>query len=174
MRHNNTAVKEKKRWIIGPAPHAAPRRPRDILYQWGENEAIPLFKPSNDNDTNPTAARSGVDGEAPRRKLTVDIGQRLAYVADVIRSFKSKGLAELWENGRTGKIDGKMHARILRRLDRLDVAARPEEMNVPGFDFHALRGFKPTRYSTHVNGPWCITFEFEDGDACRIDFEQYH
>jgi proteic killer suppression protein len=25
-----------------------------------------------------------------------------------------------------------------------------------------------------VNGPWCITFEFEDGDACRIDFEQYH
>jgi hypothetical protein len=23
-------------------------------------------------------------------------------------------------------------------------------------------------------GPWCITFEFEDGDACRIDFEQYH
>ena len=51
---------------------------------------------------------------------------------------------------------------------------RPEEMNIPGFDFHSLRGFKPTRYSVHVNGPWCITFEFEDGDACRIDFEQYH
>jgi toxin HigB-1 len=46
-------------------------------------------------------------------------------------------------------------------------------MNVPGFDFHPLRGFKPTRYSVHVNGPWCITFEFEDGDACRVDFEQY-
>jgi proteic killer suppression protein len=50
----------------------------------------------------------------------------------------------------------------------------PEEMNTPGFDFHALRGFKPTRYSVHVNGPWCITFEFEGGDACRIDFERYH
>jgi proteic killer suppression protein len=25
-----------------------------------------------------------------------------------------------------------------------------------------------------VNGPWCITFEFEDGDAYRVDFEQYH
>jgi len=79
---------------------------------------------------------------------------------------KSKGLAELWEKGRTGKIDAKMQARILRRLDRLDVIVRPEEMN--------LRGFKPTRYSVHVNGPWCITFEFEDGDACRVDFEQYH
>jgi proteic killer suppression protein len=25
-----------------------------------------------------------------------------------------------------------------------------------------------------VNGPWCITFEFEDGDAFRVDLEQYH
>jgi proteic killer suppression protein len=92
----------------------------------------------------------------------------------MIKSFKSKALAELWEKGRTAKIDAKMHDRILRRLDRLDVAAKPEEMNIPGFDFHALRGFKPTRYSIHVNGPWCITFEFEDGDAGRVDFEQYH
>ena len=92
----------------------------------------------------------------------------------MIRSFNSKGLAELWEKGRTKKIDAKMHARILRRLDRLEIAARPDEMNVPGFDFHPLRGFKPTRYSVHVSGPWCITFEFEDGDASRIDFEQYH
>ena len=50
----------------------------------------------------------------------------------------------------------------------------PEDMNFPGFDFHALRGDKPTRYTVHVNGPWCITFEFADGDALRVDFEQYH
>jgi len=37
-----------------------------------------------------------------------------------------------------------------------------------------LGNLEPTRYSVHVNGPWCVTFEFEDGDACRIDFEQYH
>jgi len=92
----------------------------------------------------------------------------------MIRSFKSKALAELWEKGRAPKIDAKMHERIVRRLDRLDATAMPQEMNIPGFDFHALRGFKPMRYSVHVNGPWCITFEFEDGDACRVDFEQYH
>jgi toxin HigB-1 len=108
-------------------------------------------------------------------KLIVDIGQLNAYVADsMIKSFKSKPLAELWERGRTSKIDAKIHERILRRLDRLDAAAMPQEMNIPGFDFHALRGFKPTRYSVHVNGPWCITFEFKDGDACRVEFEQYH
>ena len=91
----------------------------------------------------------------------------------MIRSFKSKALAELWEKGRTAKIDAKMHARIFRRLDRLDAAALPEEMDIPGFDFHALRGFKPARYSVHVNGPWCITFEFDDGDACRVDHNDF-
>jgi toxin HigB-1 len=109
------------------------------------------------------------------RKLIVDNSHLIAYaISGMIRSFKSKPLAELWEKGRTPKIDAKMHERVVRRLDRLDAAVTPQEMNIPGFDFHALRGFRPTRYSVHVNGPWCITFEFEDGDACRVDFEQYH
>jgi proteic killer suppression protein len=56
----------------------------------------------------------------------------------------------------------------------LDAAASPDAMNVPGYDFHALRGFQPRRYTVHVNGPWCITFEFQDGDALQVDFEQYH
>ena len=92
----------------------------------------------------------------------------------MIRSFSSKRLAELWSKGRTGRIDARLHKRILLRLDRLDAANGPEEMNVPGFDFHALKGYDPRRYSVHVNGPWCLTFEFEDGDAHRVDFEQYH
>lgn len=92
----------------------------------------------------------------------------------MIRTFKSKTLAELWETGKTRKIDSKLHDRIIERLDRLDAAIAAAEMNVAGFDFHALRGFKPTRYTVHVNGPWCITFEFKEGDAYRVDFEQYH
>lgn len=92
----------------------------------------------------------------------------------MIKSFKSKALAELWEKGRSAKIDARIQGRILRRLDRLDVARNPEEMNVAGFDFHRLRGFNPTRYTVHVNGPWCITFAFDEGDACDVDFEQYH
>ena len=40
--------------------------------------------------------------------------------------------------------------------------------------FHPLKGFNPTRFTVHVNGPWCITFEFDNGDAANVDFEQYH
>ncbi|CAI2936258.1 type II toxin-antitoxin system RelE/ParE family toxin [Aminobacter niigataensis] len=92
----------------------------------------------------------------------------------MIKSFKNKALADLFQTGKTSKIDAKMQKRILVRLDRLDVAEKPEDMNLPGFDFHSLKGFNPTRYTVHVNGPWCITFEFDGTDAARVDFEQYH
>lgn len=92
----------------------------------------------------------------------------------MIRSFRHKALSELFHKGRTPKIDVKLHRRILVRLDRLNAAESPEEMNLPGFDFHALRGFNPTRFTVHVNGPWCITFEFDGKDAALVDFEQYH
>ena len=91
----------------------------------------------------------------------------------MIKTFAHKELRALWESGRS-RIDARLHARILRRLDALDAATRPEDMNLPGFDFHALHGFEPTRYTVHVNGPWCVTFEFRDGDAHVLDFEQYH
>jgi proteic killer suppression protein len=72
------------------------------------------------------------------------------------------------------RIDIKLHKRILVRLDRLDVAAIAEEMNLPGFNFHMLQGPRPVRYTVHVNGPWCLTFSFENGDAFAVDLEQYH
>lgn len=92
----------------------------------------------------------------------------------MIKTFKSKALADLWHSGKSAKVDTRMHNRILIRLDRINAATRLHELMLPGFDFHALKGFNPTRYTVHVNGPWCITFEFQDGDAYRVDFEQYH
>ena len=53
----------------------------------------------------------------------------------VIRTFRSKALADLWSKGRTGKIDAKLQKRILIRLDRLNAVIAPEQMNLPGFDF---------------------------------------
>jgi proteic killer suppression protein len=91
----------------------------------------------------------------------------------MIRTFRSKQLKALWETGKS-RINSRMHARILRRLDALDAAGKADDLNLPGFDFHALRGFDPTRYTVHVNGPWGVTFEFRDGDAHALDFEQYH
>lgn len=92
----------------------------------------------------------------------------------MIKTFRHRGLSELWSKGTTAKIGVPYHKRILVRLDRLDVCIKPDEMNLPGFDFHVLKGFDPARYTVHVNGPWCITFGFEGEDAVLVDFEQYH
>jgi proteic killer suppression protein len=91
----------------------------------------------------------------------------------MIRSFKHRGLAELFERGRSRRVGQELHARCLRRLAVLDQAESLTDVNVPGFNFHSLQGV-PQRYSMHVNGPWCITFEWADGDALRVDLEQYH
>ena len=92
----------------------------------------------------------------------------------MIVSFKNKGLNELFEKQKTAKIDSKLQAKILRQLDMLEASTKPEEMNIPGWNFHSLNGFNPTRYTVHVNGPWCVTFEFDGENAARVDFEQYH
>lgn len=55
----------------------------------------------------------------------------------------------------------------------LNQATDPDDLNLSGFNFHRRRG-KPVRYSVHVNGPWCVTFECYGEDAIRVDLEQYH
>lgn len=92
----------------------------------------------------------------------------------MIESFWHRGLRELFETGRSGRVGVDLHRRALVRLAAIDSAATLEALNQPGFDFHALRGRRPRRYSIHVNGPWCITFEWREGRALRVDLEQYH
>lgn len=91
----------------------------------------------------------------------------------MIRSFRHKALKELFLTGRSSKVRADLQKRALRRLDALDQAVTLKDMNVPGFNFHSLKG-RPKRYSVHVSGPWCMTFEWIDGDAWRVDLEQYH
>ena len=91
----------------------------------------------------------------------------------MVRSFRHKGLKQLFLAGKSGGIRPDLKRRILRRLDVMDAASHLNDLNIPGFDFHGLEG-KPKRYSIHVNGPWCLTFEWVDGDIYRVDLENYH
>jgi proteic killer suppression protein len=91
----------------------------------------------------------------------------------VIKSFRHKGLAELFAWRQTARVRQDLQTRCLRRLDALDAAEVIDELVVPGFNLHALAG-RPRRYSIHVNGPFCITFEWIDGHAWRVDLENYH
>jgi proteic killer suppression protein len=91
----------------------------------------------------------------------------------MIRSFRSRALAALWQRGDPSRIRPDLLDRFRRRLNALNAAERPEDMDVPGFNFHRLRG-RPPRYKVHINGPWCVTFGWEAEDAIQVDLEQYH
>ncbi len=92
----------------------------------------------------------------------------------MIRGFRHKGLNRFFAKSERRGIDAKQADRIRRILDRLDAAARPEDMDLPGFDFHRLTGDRKGTYSVSVSGNWRITFEFEAGDAIKVNLEDYH
>ena len=92
----------------------------------------------------------------------------------MIGNFRHRGLRELFETGRSRRVRADLTARALRRLDALAHAARPADLNIPGFNFHHLAGGRTPRYSVHVNGPWCIAFGWRDGEAVEVDLVNYH
>jgi proteic killer suppression protein len=60
------------------------------------------------------------------------------------------------------------------QLAALDTSQRIEDMEIPGFKLHALKGKLKGRWSISVSGNWRITFEFRDGNAFVLDYEDYH
>jgi proteic killer suppression protein len=90
----------------------------------------------------------------------------------VIRSFRSKALRVYFETGNAGKLSVRNADRVGRMLRALDAATRPEQVNLPGFHFHALRGIR--RWSIRVTGNWRITFGWDGADAIDVDLEDYH
>jgi proteic killer suppression protein len=92
----------------------------------------------------------------------------------VIRTFKDKGLKELFERGRTNRINPQHKARCLRILDALEAAHLPQDMNIPGFYYHSLTNVNPATYSVRVTGNYRIIFEWDGQDAKNIDYVDYH
>lgn len=91
----------------------------------------------------------------------------------MIRSFRHKGLAKLWNEGDPRGVRADLLERVRRRLTALNAAQDVRELSLPGWSLHPLQG-KPVRFALAINGPWRITFEWEDEDALRVDLEQYH
>ena len=92
----------------------------------------------------------------------------------MIRGFKHKGLERFFRRGDYRGIPAQSAPRIERVLDRLDAAMRPDDMNLPGYRFHSLKGDRAGTYAVTVTGNWRITFAFEGEDATRVDLEDYH
>ena len=96
------------------------------------------------------------------------------YNGRVIRSFKHKGIERFFRAGSLAGIQAAHAPRLGRQLSALESAARPEDMNRPGWQWHPLKGARSGHWAVSVSGNWRLTFAFEDGDAVLVDYLDYH
>lgn len=93
----------------------------------------------------------------------------------MIKSFRHKGIQLFFETGSKAKIQATHAAKLQRQLMALNRAICPEEMDVPGWRLHPLRGLEfQGQWSIWVNGNWRLVFMFDGQDAFVVDYCDYH
>jgi len=90
----------------------------------------------------------------------------------MITNFKDK----LLEGLLSGEIEAttKENKKIKIRLEAIDSASNIEDIRLPGYDLHELKGNRKGVWSVKISGNWRITFRFKDGQAYEVDREDYH
>lgn len=92
----------------------------------------------------------------------------------MIKSFKHKGLQQFFESGTKKGIQVKHENKLRMQLAALNTAQTIEDMDIPGYRLHSLKGSRKGLWSITVNGNWRITFEFEAGNVYIVNYEDYH
>ena len=92
----------------------------------------------------------------------------------MIINFQDSGLKRLYELDDERKIPPEFVRKARRIIDRLDAAAQPSDMNLPGLGLHRLKGNLKDHWAVKVSGNWRITFSFESGQARDVNLIDYH
>ena len=96
------------------------------------------------------------------------------YTRVVIVSFQHKGLKALYDTGSKKGVRPDHVPKLRRILSVLDVATSADDLDIPSFRVHPLKGDQSSRWSIWVNGNWRVTFRFIETDVELVDYEDYH
>ena len=92
----------------------------------------------------------------------------------MIRSIRHKGLKRLYEEDDARGVMAE-HAQKLRDiLARLDAAFTAEDLDLPGFRLHRLKGELKGYWAVTVRANWRVIFQLEEGDVLGVDYVDYH
>jgi proteic killer suppression protein len=92
----------------------------------------------------------------------------------MIRSFRHKGIERFFLTGSKAGIQASHATRLNQQLTVLNAASKPEDMRIPGWHLHLLKGNLAGYWAVSVNGNWRLTFMFEGEDAILVDYQDYH
>lgn len=60
------------------------------------------------------------------------------------------------------------------QLAVLDTAKQINDIDIPGYKLHALKGDRAGIWAITVNGNWRLRFEFFEGNVYVLDYEDYN
>lgn len=92
----------------------------------------------------------------------------------MITSFRHEGRELLFETGSKKGIDAQLAGKLQRLLSALHTAGSVENMNVPSYRLHQLKGDRKGQWSAWVSGNWRMVFAFDGGDAFDVDLVDYY
>jgi toxin HigB-1 len=92
----------------------------------------------------------------------------------VIKSFAHKGLRAFFESGKKTGVQATHAPRLRLQLAKLDSASSPNDMALPGWKLHPLKGDMKGHWSVWVDQNWRLTFTFVGGHAVVVDYQDYH
>ena len=92
----------------------------------------------------------------------------------MIQSFRHKGLKRLYEYDDSRGVMAEHLTKLRHILARLDAAGTVEDMNLPGFNLHPLKGRLQGFMAVTVRANWRVIFRFADGHASDVDYLHYH
>lgn len=92
----------------------------------------------------------------------------------MILGFRHRGLSRLYEeDDRRGLIQEHVE-KIRRILAALDQATKPEDLDLPGFRLHPLKGELLGYWSITIRANWRIIFQFDGQNVTDVDCRDYH
>ena len=92
----------------------------------------------------------------------------------MIRNFRHKGLKRLFEEGERKGIRPDLVDKVENVLFVLNRARTPDDMNLPGFRPHPLKGERKGFWAVTVRANWRVVFRLDGGHAADVDLLDYH
>lgn len=92
----------------------------------------------------------------------------------MILRFQHKGLRRLYESDDRRGLNTQHADKIARILAQLKRSSQAQDMDIPGFRLHPLKGEFSGYWSVTVQANWRIIFRFENGDVTDVDLIDYH
>src|SRR5450759_2925001 len=96
------------------------------------------------------------------------------YSARMIKSFAHKGLEKFFKTGSKSGIQAAHENRLRAQLAKLDAAKSPQDMSLPAWQLHPLKGTLKGYWAVSVSGNWRLTFRFVGQDAEVVDLSLIH